>query len=70
MAEQATALAVDVTHSFRAMASTVNLRVVDPLGDVSDRFAAVQDLFSAIERACTRFNDSSDLMRANAEPGA
>lgn len=56
----------DVAHCFRAMASDVTVRVVDPIRDPSDSIAQVEQTFRGIERVCTRFDDSSDLMRANA----
>ena len=59
----------DVIHRFRAMASEVTVRVVDPVRDPSDAVVAVEGIFHEIERTCSRFDDSSDLMRANARPG-
>ena len=59
----------DVIHRFRAMASEVTVRVIDPAGDPSDAMSAVEAIFRDIERTCSRFDDSSDLMRANARPG-
>ena len=58
----------DVIHRFRAMASEVTVRVIDPAGDPSDAMSAVEAIFRDIERTCSRFDDSSDLMRANAKP--
>lgn len=58
----------DVTHRFRAMASEVTVRVIDPLRDPSDAIKGVEAIFREIERTCSRFDDSSDLMRANAQP--
>lgn len=60
----------DVTSRFRAMASDITVRVIDPDRDPSDAIAQVEATFRDIERACTRFDDSSDLMRANAQPEA
>ena len=59
----------DVALRFRAMASDVTVRVVDPLRDPSTALAQVESSFRDIERACTRFDVDSDLMRANAQPG-
>jgi len=59
----------DASARFRAMASDVTVRVIDPLRDPSDAMAQVEATFRDIERVCTRFDDGSDLMRANAQPG-
>ena len=59
----------DVIHRFRAMASEVTVRVIDPMRDPSDAVMAVEGIFRDIEQSCSRFDDSSDLMRANAHPG-
>ena len=59
----------DVARRFRAMASDITVRVIDPVRDPSEALAQVEATFRDIERACTRFDDSSDLMRANAQPG-
>ena len=59
----------DVIHRFRAMASEVTVRVIDPVSDPSDAISRVEAIFRDIERTCSRFDDSSDLMRANARPG-
>lgn len=58
----------DVIHRFRAMASEVTVRVIDPTRDPSDAVTAVEGIFRDIERSCSRFDDTSDLMRANARP--
>lgn len=58
----------DVIHRFRAMASEVTVRVIDPIRDPSDAIRQVEATFREIERSCSRFDDSSDLMRANAQP--
>lgn len=58
----------DVIHRFRAMASEVTVRVVDPMRDPSDAVMQVEGIFRDIERTCSRFDDTSDLMRANARP--
>lgn len=58
----------DVIHRFRAMASEVTVRVIDPSSDPSDAIMSVEAIFRDIERTCSRFDDSSDLMRANAHP--
>ena len=59
----------DVIHRFRAMASEVTVRVIDPTCDPSTAVMRVEGIFRDIERSCSRFDDSSDLMRANARAG-
>lgn len=59
----------DVARGFRAMASDITVRVIDPVRDPSEAIAQVEATFRDIERACTRFDESSDLMRANVQPG-
>lgn len=61
-----TSMATEITHRFRAMASPVTVRVLEPLPGAEDAVDRVQQLFAEIERSCTRFDESSDLMRANA----
>jgi len=58
--------ATDLQHRFRAMASNVTVRVIEPMPGAEDAIARVEQLFAQVERTCTRFDDSSDLMRANA----
>lgn len=58
----------DVTVRFRAMACDVTLRVVEPGPGSDDALARAQDVFGRVERACTRFDPDSPLMRANAAP--
>lgn len=57
---------VDLQHRFRAMASNVTVRVIDPMPGADEAVARVERLFAEVERTCTRFDESSDLMRANA----
>jgi thiamine biosynthesis lipoprotein len=58
--------ATDRQHRFRAMASNVTVRVIDPTPSADAAIAEVERLFAQVERSCTRFDDTSDLMRANA----
>ena len=58
----------DVVHQFPAMASQVTVRVIDPILDPSDAITQVEATFREIERTCSRFDDTSDLMLANAQP--
>lgn len=50
------------------MASDVTVRVIDPVRDPADALKQVEGIFRDIERACSRFDANSDLMRANAHP--
>ncbi len=58
--------ATDLQHRFRAMASNVTVRVIDPTPGADAAITEVERLFAQVERSCTRFDDTSDLMRANA----
>lgn len=58
----------EVAHSFNAMASVVNVRVIDPGPSAADCIEDVEATFRSIEKSCTRFDAASDLMRANAQP--
>jgi len=59
----------DLVVSFRAMATTVNVRIVEPKPRRGPKQAArVTQMFADVERACTRFNPDSPLMKANAAP--
>jgi len=58
--------AAELQHSFRAMASPVNVRIIDPAAGAGEAVAAVEQCFRDVERECTRFDPESDLMRANA----
>lgn len=58
----------DVIHRFRAMASEVTVRVIDPIRDPSDAITQVEATFREIERTCSRFDATSDLMLANSHP--
>ena len=56
----------------RAMATNITVRVApDPVGPaekVHDALPGALDIFHAVERACTRFDPASPLMKANASP--
>ncbi|HEY6798330.1 MAG TPA: FAD:protein FMN transferase [Kineosporiaceae bacterium] len=52
--------------TFRAMASTVTVQVVGPTGQATAALRRVSRIFARVERACTRFDPDSPLMRANA----
>ncbi len=54
--------------AFRAMATDVTLRVAHPTSDPEAALRDAQDVFARVEAACTRFDPTSPLMRANADP--
>jgi thiamine biosynthesis lipoprotein len=61
-----TQTAPSLERTFTAMASQVTVRILHPEASAEAALDAVTELFAEIERTCTRFDDSSDLMRANA----
>lgn len=61
-----TQTAPSLERTFTAMASQVTARVLHPEASAEAALDAVAELFAEIERTCTRFDDSSDLMKANA----
>ena len=66
------AVRVPQNHSatFRAMATEVNLHVVDGGQGTPVAMAAAAQVFRDVEAACTRFDPASPLMRANGSPDA
>lgn len=57
----------ELWHSaFRAMASPVRVQLGRATPHPSTLHAAVRELFAEVERQCTRFDPTSDLMQANA----
>jgi FAD:protein FMN transferase len=60
----------ELVERFRAMACDITLRVVGPSGSAGSALSEAQAVFHAVERACTRFNPASPLMRINADPDA
>jgi FAD:protein FMN transferase len=58
----------DLLATFRAMATDVSVRVVEPQAGAASAVESAQAVFAAVETACTRFNPDSPLMRANARP--
>lgn len=58
----------DLVRIFRAMASESSIRVVGPRPGAGQALDAAVDLFRQVEGACTRFDPTSALMRANATP--
>lgn len=64
----ARASAPDVVRIFRAMASENSVRVVAPRPGAGAAVDAAVDIFRRVEGACSRFDPTSALMRANATP--
>lgn len=59
-----------ITGRTRAMATDVTVHLVaDPGREADAAVAAALDVFREVEAACTRFDDRSPLMQANARPG-
>lgn len=65
-----TPTAVSSTVRFRAMASEVTLTVAAEGPDAELALRRAREVFGGIEAACTRFDPSSPLMAANADPEA
>jgi thiamine biosynthesis lipoprotein len=65
----ATVPPAELTATFTAMATKVTLRVVDPGPGAHQAMAAAEEVFRRVESACTRFDPTSALMRANAQGG-
>ena len=63
-------LPTDLVERFRAMACDITFRVVAPTSSARGCVAAGRKVFEDVERACTRFDPTSPLMRANADPEA
>ena len=59
---------VESVRRFRAMATDVTLRVVEPTAFADDALDRAEDVFRRVESSCTRFDPDSPLMRANASP--
>ena len=58
----------ELAASFRAMGSQVNLRVIEPTPRAAAAIRAAEQVFRRIETTCSRFDPTSALMVANAEP--
>jgi FAD:protein FMN transferase len=54
--------------SFRSMATTVTIQLHDPNPGAPAALERARDVFGRVEAACTRFDPTSALMRANADP--
>ncbi len=57
-----------LVERFRAMACDVTIQVVGPHAGAADAVARARRVFQDVEKACTRFDPHSPLMRANAHP--
>jgi FAD:protein FMN transferase len=58
----------DQARTFRAMATDVSLRVIDPVAGAPEALLRAEAVFRRVEDACTRFQATSPLMLANADP--
>lgn len=58
-----------LVRSFRAMASPVTLQVVAPEAGADGALDAAEAVVREVERTCSRFDPTSALSQANAEPG-
>ena len=58
-----------LTRAFRAMASPVTMQVVAPGAGVDGALDEAEAVVREVERTCSRFDPTSALSRANAEPG-
>src|SRR5215213_1784600 len=58
----------ELTRTFRAMATQVNLRVIEPAPRAAAAIRAAERVFRRIESTCSRFDPTSALMTANADP--
>lgn len=52
--------------SFKAMSTTVNVKLVGPGPNADEALSAAEAVFRRVETTCTRFDPSSPLMKANA----
>ena len=53
-------------HAFSAMGTQVSTSLLTDTSAVADQ--EVEDLFAVVERSCSRFDPTSDLMRLNSDP--
>ena len=60
----------DRVHRFRCMAVDVTVHLVRPVTDPVAATERAEQVFRAVETACTRFDETSALMRANAAGNA
>ena len=60
----------ELVESFTSMASTITMRVVDPTDGAPQAIAEARRIVEDVAAACTRFDPTSPLMRANAAPDA
>lgn len=57
------------TRTFRSMASPVTMQVVAPEAGADGALDAAEAVVREVERTCSRFDPTSALSQANAEPG-
>ncbi len=67
-AASASAAPVDLARTFRAMASTVELHVVDAVAGAERALDRAEAAVRVVEEHCSRFDPTSALSRANLEP--
>ncbi len=60
----------ELVRTFRSMASTVELRVVDPSPAADAAMDRAEAVVLEVARRCTRFDDDSALSRMNRDPGS
>lgn len=58
----------ELSTTFTSMASEVTMRVIEPLDGAVEALAAARRIVEDVAAACTRFDATSPLMRANAAP--
>ena len=59
-----------LTHNFRAMASPITITIVEPAAGAQQAMREAIAVIEEVAAACTRFDPTSPLMRANAQPAA
>ncbi len=63
-----TSVSPELVHKFTSMASSVTIRIVEPDDDALAAIRAAVSIIEDVAAACTRFDPTSPLMRANAAP--
>lgn len=58
----------EVVETFTSMASTVTIRIVQPNTSANEAISRARAVIEDVAAACTRFDATSPLMRANAAP--
>jgi FAD:protein FMN transferase len=65
-----TGTVTDATMTFRSMATDVTIQAHAPNPETQGALQRARAVFERVEAACTRFDPTSPLMRANADPMA